>query len=136
MSTPLVVVLIVVVLLLLAVLLTLARKRSERRTGQARVEARARSAHARELHADAERTEAARSTVLRAERVTVDGRPLTTYVVETRIDISGAESGSRLQRWWWSPELALPVRIDERISARRSGGEYTSDVSISVVDLP
>ena len=85
---------------------------------------------------DAERTEAARSSVLRREQVTVGGRAVDTYVVQTRITISGDESGSRVQTWWWAPELALPVRVDEQIDAQRSGGAYRSDVSISVVGLP
>lgn len=85
---------------------------------------------------DAERTEDAASEVLRAERVVVAGRSLDTWVVETRVRISGDESGTRVQRWWWAPSLALPVKVEEHITAQRSGGEYSSDVTVTVVELP
>lgn len=85
---------------------------------------------------DAQRTESATSRVLRTEPVTVAGRDVATYVVETHVDISGSESGTRTQRWWWAPSLALPVRVFEEISAQRSGGQYTSSATTTVTALP
>ena len=85
---------------------------------------------------DADRTEDATTKVLRTEQRTVDGRSLTTYVVETTARISGSESGSRTQRWWWAPALALPVQVFEEISAQRSGGQYSSSATTTVTDLP
>lgn len=85
---------------------------------------------------DADRTEQANSRVLRAEDLVVQGRRIATWVVETKVDITGSEHGSRVQRWWWAPSLALPLRVDETITASRSGGEYTSTASAVVVGLP
>jgi hypothetical protein len=85
---------------------------------------------------DADRTEAYTAKVLRTEVRTVDGRSLTTYVVETTVRMSGSESGSRLQRWWYAPSLAVPVRWYEEISASRMGATYSSQATFTVVDLP
>jgi hypothetical protein len=85
---------------------------------------------------DAKRTETASTRVTRTEILTVAGRRIPTYVVETEVRISGSESGSRTQRWWWAPSLALPVRVFEEISAQRSGGQYTSNATTTVTELP
>ncbi|WP_217913734.1 hypothetical protein [Miltoncostaea marina] len=60
----------------------------------------------------------ARSEVLRAETVEVDGRPLTARVVRTVSDTEGAHPGRRTDVVWWSPALTLPLRweIDMRIT--------------------
>jgi hypothetical protein len=93
-------------------------------------------AHWSSTGGDAQRTETASTRVLRAETLTVSGRRIPTYVVETKVQISGSESGNRTQRWWWAPSLALPVRVFEEISAQRSGGQYTSSAATTVTALP
>jgi hypothetical protein len=85
---------------------------------------------------DSSRTEAAQSKVLRVENVAVAGTAVKTYVIETRVDVTGSETGSRLQRWWYAPSLALPVKWFEHIDGSRSGATYSEDATITVVGLP
>jgi hypothetical protein len=93
-------------------------------------------AHWASTGGDAQRTEEISARVLRTETLTVAGRRIPTYVVETHVQITGSESGSRTQRWWWAPSLALPVRVFEEITAQRSGGQYTSSATTTVTGLP
>jgi hypothetical protein len=59
-----------------------------------------------------------RSEVLRRERVEVGGERLPAFVVRTVGDTGGAHPGRRVDTFWWSPRLALPLRwtIDMEIS--------------------
>lgn len=58
-----------------------------------------------------------RSTVERAERVSVGGESLPALVITTVADTGGPHPGRRTDTVWWSPALALPLRwsIDMRI---------------------
>ncbi len=85
---------------------------------------------------NADRTESYRATVLRTESVTVAGRVVPTYVIETDIDMTGKESGHRLQRWWYAPSLGMSVRWYEQIDASRSGATYSEQATFTVVSLP
>jgi hypothetical protein len=85
---------------------------------------------------DADRTEAYRASVVRTESVTVAGVAVASFVIETRIDLSGSESGHRFQRWWYAPSLGLPVKWYEEISAARSGATYQERATFTVVSLP
>jgi hypothetical protein len=51
-----------------------------------------------------------RSEVLRREGVEVEGRPLAAVVVRTVGDTGGPHPGRRVDTFWWSPRLALPLR--------------------------
>ncbi|HJP66895.1 MAG TPA: hypothetical protein VKA30_11410 [Actinomycetota bacterium] len=84
---------------------------------------------------DADRTEHYRATVLQTETLSVAGRSVPTFVIETRIDLTGSESGHRLQRWWYAPSLGMPVRWYEEISASRSGATYSERATFAVASL-
>jgi hypothetical protein len=51
-----------------------------------------------------------RSEVLRREAVEVAGERLPAIVVRTVGDTGGAHPGRRVDTFWWSPRLALPLR--------------------------
>ncbi|HSJ74033.1 MAG TPA: hypothetical protein VK904_06925 [Miltoncostaeaceae bacterium] len=51
-----------------------------------------------------------RSEVLRREPVEVGGERLPALVVRTVGDTGGAHPGRRVDTFWWSPRLALPLR--------------------------
>jgi hypothetical protein len=84
---------------------------------------------------DAERTERYSARVLRKETLTVDGRNLDVYVIETTIEMSGDEHGSRLQRWWYAPAVAMPVRWFEEFNAARGPATYEASLTVTLVDL-
>ncbi|MGH2749199.1 MAG: hypothetical protein ACRDKB_14955 [Actinomycetota bacterium] len=85
---------------------------------------------------DEGRTEHYQAKVLRKEKLTVAGRTTQTFVIEIAIDMTGSERGRRFQRWWYSPNLALPVRWYEEIEAERSGATYQMEAMFTVVSLP
>jgi hypothetical protein len=70
-----------------------------------------------------------RAEVLRREAVEVGDRRLPSFVVRTTSDTGGAHPGRRVDVFWWSPRLALPLRwtIDMEI-----GGTVSLD---STADL-
>jgi hypothetical protein len=68
--------------------------------------------------------------------VTVAGQAFDTFVVERRSTFTGAESGQRTQRWWFSPELAVPLRWEDQVTGSRSGASYSGRISASVNALP
>jgi hypothetical protein len=52
------------------------------------------------------------SSVLARQTVTVAGHPLRTWVIQTRETMTGALHGDETRKEWWSPTLALDVRIE------------------------
>ena len=85
---------------------------------------------------DSARTERATTQVVGSDTVVIDGHTYSTWVIDTHVDMSGDESGTRDQRWWWSPDLGMPVKWHESLSGKRSGATYSEDVTITVVGLP
>jgi hypothetical protein len=85
---------------------------------------------------DGARTEKGTSTVEATDLLRVGGEQVTTYRITTHIDISGDESGSRDQVWWYAPSWSLPVKWSERIDASRSGASYREDVTVTVLSRP
>jgi hypothetical protein len=85
---------------------------------------------------DAERTEAYSARVLRAERLSVSGRTFTVFVIETSIEMTGQESGRRLQRWWFAPERAMALKWHEEIEAARMGATYSMEATFTITSLP
>jgi len=85
---------------------------------------------------DGSRTEKATFDVVGQDSVTVEGRAYTTWVIDTHVSMSGDETGTRDQRWWWSPDLAVPLKWHESLSGKRSGATYSEDVTVTVVGLP
>jgi hypothetical protein len=85
---------------------------------------------------DANRTEDASSKIAGTTHLTVAGRSYLTYVIDTRIAMSGSESGTRDQRWWWAPALGVPLKWSESLSGSRSGASYSADVTCTVSKLP
>lgn len=58
------------------------------------------------------------------------------HLIETETEFTGTESGTRTQRWWYSPVHAMPLRWSDRTEGGRSGATYTSDLTVTVVSLP
>ena len=85
---------------------------------------------------DSDRTEDSSSRVARTETLTVAGRSVTTYVIETTTSFTGSETGSRSQTWWYAPSWAMPVKWTEQIDGRRSGAAYTENVTVTVTSAP
>jgi hypothetical protein len=85
---------------------------------------------------DADRTETYRSRVTGTDVVAVAGTRVPVYVIETETEFTGAEHGTRTQRWWYSPAHAMPLRWSDRTEGGRSGATYTSEITVSVVSLP
>jgi len=85
---------------------------------------------------DGARTERGAFQVVGQENVTVAGHTYLTWVIDTHVSMSGDETGTRDQRWWWSPDLAVPLKWHESLSGKRSGATYSEDVTVSVVGLP
>jgi hypothetical protein len=81
------------------------------------------------------RNESYEAKVLRTEKLVVAGTQVETYLIETSTSFTGPEHGNRLLRWWYSRTLAMPVKWYEKINAARSGGSYTSEVTVTMVDL-
>jgi hypothetical protein len=85
---------------------------------------------------DGARTESGTSKIVGQENVVIAGRSYPTYVIDTHLSMSGSESGSRDQRWWWSPTLGMPLKWTESLSGKRSGATYTEDITCTVVSGP
>ena len=85
---------------------------------------------------DSGRTESGDFQVLGTDTVVIAGHSYQTWVIDTHVSMSGSETGSREQRWWWSPQLGIPVKWHESLSGQRSGATYSEDVTVSVVGLP
>ena len=52
------------------------------------------------------------------------------------LTLTGSESGTRNDTWWWSPALVIPLKYSEAYNAKRSGANYSNNVTASVVALP
>lgn len=85
---------------------------------------------------DADRTESYRTRVTGTEVLTVGGIRVPVHVLETETEFTGAEAGTRTQRWWYSPRHAMPLRWSDRTEGSRSGATYTAELTVSVVSLP
>lgn len=52
------------------------------------------------------------SSVVGRETLTIGGRPVRTWVIQTKETITGALHGDETRKEWWSPSLAVDVRIE------------------------
>jgi hypothetical protein len=50
--------------------------------------------------------------------------------------MTGDEKGTRDQRWWFSPDLGVPLKWHESLKGSRSGATYSEDVTCTVVGTP
>src|SRR4051794_6045268 len=85
---------------------------------------------------DSGRTEDGTSKVAGTATLTVGGRSYRTFVIDTHLELSGDEKGSRDQRWWWAPALGVPLKWHEALSGSRSGATYSEDATFTVVGMP
>ena len=85
---------------------------------------------------DSKRTETAQSRVSSRTHLTVDGVSYPVYVIDTSVAMTGSESGTRTQRWWYSPALAMPLKWHEELSGSRSGAKYSENLTATVVSIP
>jgi hypothetical protein len=76
-----------------------------------------------------------RSEVVRRETVEVGGERLPAVVVRTVGDTGGAHPGRRVDTFWWSPRLALPLRwtIDMEIRGTVTL-DTTADLRLQALD--
>ena len=70
------------------------------------------------------------------DAITLAGKAIPVFVVETTSEFTGSETGTRVQRWWYAPSLAMPLRWSDRTQGSRSGATYTNDVTFAVTSLP
>ena len=84
---------------------------------------------------DADRTETYHAKVLRKETLLIAGRSVETFVIETSVNMTGKEHGTRLQRWWFAPSLGLPVRTYEKYDAAQGPASYQAEITVTFADL-
>lgn len=83
-----------------------------------------------------DRTETGTSKVVSKTALSVAGHSYPVYEIVTSLTMSGKESGSRSQTWWYSPDLGMPLKFAEHETGKRSGATYTDDYTATVVGLP
>lgn len=77
-----------------------------------------------------------RGRVRGTQQLTVAGRTLTTLVVEWRSEFTGQERGWRRQTLWFSPELGIWVKLQDRVHAERFRFAYDKDATLTLRQLP
>jgi hypothetical protein len=82
------------------------------------------------------RTETGTSRVLRRTSVTIKGTAYPVFEIATKLAVTGSQTGQRDQTWWYSPELAMPLKFSETVNGQRSGATYAESYTASVVSLP
>jgi hypothetical protein len=82
------------------------------------------------------RTETGTSTVVKRTSLTVQGTSYQVYEIATKLALTGNETGERDQVWWYSPQLAMPLRFSETLHGNRSGAKYSESYTASVVGIP
>src|SRR4051794_16748640 len=65
---------------------------------------------------DSARTEDATAKVRGTSHISVAGHSYLVYVIDTTVKMTGSESGSRQQTWWYAPSLGLPLKWHEHLS--------------------
>jgi hypothetical protein len=76
-----------------------------------------------------------RAEVVRREAVEVGGRRLPSFVVRTTSDTGGAHLGRRVDVFWWSPRLALPLRWTIDMEIRGTVGlDSTADLRLEAAE--
>jgi hypothetical protein len=84
----------------------------------------------------ADRTETGTSNVVAKTRLAVDGRSYLVYEIVTNLVMSGKESGTRHQVWWYSPKRAMYLKLTESETGKRSGAKYSDYYTATVVGMP
>lgn len=82
------------------------------------------------------RTESGDSKVVGASRIAVQGRSYQVYEIKTHLTMSGSETGTRDQTWWYAPSLGIPLKWTETLNGRRSGANYREQLTVTVASLP
>jgi hypothetical protein len=85
---------------------------------------------------DADRTEKFTSAVTGTDTVEIAGHRVPVFVIDTRTTFTGSESGERTRRWFYAPSLAMPVKWTDTTSGGRSGAKYSSEITVTVSELP
>jgi hypothetical protein len=82
------------------------------------------------------RTETGTSQVVRRTTVSIQGTSYPVYEIVTKLTMTGSETGTRDQTWWYSPQLAMPLKFSETLQGKRSGANYSESYTASVISLP
>jgi hypothetical protein len=82
------------------------------------------------------RTETGTSQVVKKTSLSVQGKSYAVYEIATKLTMTGSETGTRDQVWWYSPQLAMPLKFSESLQGQRSGAKYSEGYTASVVSLP
>ncbi|MDX6285356.1 MAG: hypothetical protein QOG53_841 [Frankiales bacterium] len=85
---------------------------------------------------DSGRTEDASGKVTGTSHLSVGGKSYLVYIIDMTVKMSGSESGSRTQRWWYAPSLGLPLKWHEAETGARSGATYKADYTCQITRLP
>jgi hypothetical protein len=82
------------------------------------------------------RTEAGKSQVVKRTSMRIKGTAYPVYKIVTTLTMTGSETGQRDETWWYSPQLAMPLKFSETVTGQQSGATYTESYTASVVSLP
>jgi hypothetical protein len=82
------------------------------------------------------RTETGTSNVVMRASMTVQGKRYQVYEIVTKLTLTGSETGARDQTWWFSPQLAMPLKFGETLHGNRSGAKYSESYTASVIRMP
>jgi hypothetical protein len=85
---------------------------------------------------DSGRTEDESGKVTGTSHLSVGGKSYLVYIIDTTVKMSGSESGTRTQRWWYAPALGLPLKWHEAETGARSGATYKADYTCQITRLP
>jgi hypothetical protein len=82
------------------------------------------------------RTETGTSSVVKRSSLKIEGKSYQVYEIVTKLKLTGSETGERDQTWWYSPQLAMPLKFGETLHGNRSGAKYSESYNASVIGIP
>ena len=85
---------------------------------------------------DADRQEAGDFSVTGVTEVSEGNRIYGVYIIEANLTVTGVSSGTRHQVWYYSPDLAMPLRWTETSKINKDGYTYTNNIDAQVTGLP
>jgi hypothetical protein len=84
----------------------------------------------------AKRTEASTTRVVSTGSLTIEGRSVKVWQVEDHIVITGDQSGSRNETWWYAPSYGMAVKFRIDTSVKQGGASFTSELELTLARGP